>query len=161
MSETCMNHIKNYWESLTTDANHFFHKKNFTEALIGYKNAMYRAEVLNNNLSDCLRLHIPFMQIYIISCNNLSNTYKELQRYNDVINIMERCIYYLLRLMTNHICNTEEIQRELQKTYINYVCFLEKYDTEKFHKNLLYKTIKEKVEQNKLEKLSRKHIQYN
>ena len=46
MSDTCMNHIEKYWQALTVANNELFNKGDFEKALSGYKDALYRAEVL-------------------------------------------------------------------------------------------------------------------
>ncbi len=73
-----MKHIEEYWETLTVSANDFSYTGNFEQALSVYQEALYRAEVLNNHRSDCSEHNIPFMQLYIICCNNLSTTYIKL-----------------------------------------------------------------------------------
>lgn len=83
MGEGCKKHIEDYWKTLTVSGNDFFYTGNFEQALSVYQEALYRAEVLSNHRSDCSEHKIPFMQLYIICCNNLSNTYIKLGKLKD------------------------------------------------------------------------------
>ena len=40
MSDTCVNHIENYWKILTEEANESFNEGNYEVALSGYLNAL-------------------------------------------------------------------------------------------------------------------------
>lgn len=143
MSDFCIEHIENYWKVLTTSANELFDKGNYKLALNTYKNALYRAEVLNNHYADCLRLKIPFIQVYIISCNNLANTYEELNQLEETENILKRTVYYLLHLKGNQKLNKGEIQAELTKASLTYVRFAEKINIGKRKQEHLLKQLKE------------------
>lgn len=145
MSETCMSHIEKYWQTLTVVNNELFNKGDFEEALSGYKDALYRAEVLNNHIPDCMRLKIPFIQVYIISCNNLANTYEELGKLEEAENIRKRTIYYLLHLAGNKNLNMDEIQSELKRATLSYMQFAEKNNTGKIKQEQLFKTLKEQL----------------
>ncbi len=121
-----MDHIENYWKETTSASNELFQKGAFEQALTGYEAALYRAEVLNNHIKDCLRLKIPFIQVYIISCNNLANTYKELGQKEEAENMLQRAVYYLLYLSDNILLDRDEIQSELHRAVLVYTGFLEK-----------------------------------
>lgn len=148
MSEACINHIEKHWQALTTSSNTIFNQGNFEKALTGYKNALYRAEVLNNHTSDCLRLKIPFIQIFIISCNNLAHTYEELGKLEESENMLKRVVYYLLHLVANKKLNHNEIQSELKRATLNYVRFAEKNNTGKIKQEKLFTALKEQLEKN-------------
>lgn len=144
MSDTCIRHIENYWKAKTTASNELFNKGHFQDALLGYKDALYRAEVLNNNLSDCIRASVPFTQVYIISCNNLANTYEELQKYEEAENMLKRVVYYLLHLSGNQDLDMNETQSELKRAALNYVRFVEKNNLGKAGQEHLFSELKER-----------------
>ncbi len=153
MSDTCMNHIERHWQALTVSSNELFNKGDFEKALSGYKNALYRAEVLNNNISECIRLKTPFVQVYIISCNNLANTYEELGNKEDAENLLKRVVYYLLHLTANKELNIDELQSELKRATLAYVNFLEKNDIVKSTQEKLFTVLKEQLLENDLIKI--------
>ncbi|MBV8327366.1 tetratricopeptide repeat protein [Chryseobacterium sp.] len=154
MSDTCMNHIENHWKALTISTNDYFNKGNFEKALAGYKDAFYRAEILNSHIPDCTRLNIPFVQVYIISCNNLANTYEELGKNEEAENMLKRVIYYLLHLAGNSILNTDQIQPELKKAAVTYIHFTEKKNKGKVKQEKLFTLLKEQL-------LEKKNISIN
>lgn len=125
MSEPCLNHIENFWKAKTKASNQLFRKGQFEEALKGYKDALYRAEVLNNHLSDCIRNRVPFIQLYVISCNNIAYTHVELKQQKEAGAMFRRVVYYLLHLLKHEHpdINTEEIQSELKRAALTYTDF--------------------------------------
>lgn len=139
MSELCLNHIENYWKAKTTTSNKLFRKGQFKEALEGYKDALYRAEVLNDHVSSCIRHHVPFVQVYVISCNNIAYTHMELKQQEQAGIVFRRVIYYLLHLLKNKHpgINADEIQSELKKATITYTDFAAE---NKGNKNVLPRT---------------------
>jgi len=127
MSDACMNHIEGYWQTLTMAANDFFNKGDFEKALEGYKDALYRAEVLNNNIEDCLRTCIPFMQVYIISCNNLAQAYQAAGQRQEAERMLKRVVYYLLHLAElEDFVQMDELRSELRRASIALLDFSEK-----------------------------------
>ncbi|MCK0159618.1 tetratricopeptide repeat protein [Allomuricauda sp. F6463D] len=144
MSDPCIQHIENYWKIKTTDSNELFNKGSFKAALTGYEEALYRAEVLNTNFADCIRVGIPFLQIYIISCNNIANTYEELHQYEKAENILKRIIYFLLHFEGNKILDSNEIQSELKRASLTYVSFTEKNNLKKLQQEHLFRKLKER-----------------
>lgn len=147
MSDTCMSHIESYWQALTLKNNELFNQGMYEQALTGYKDALYRAEVLNNNCADCIRMKIPFLQVYIISCNNLAHTYEELGHLEEAENMLKRAVYYLLHLSHQKTINSEELQSELQRATLAYVRFVEEHSTGKAKQEHLFKTLKEQMKQ--------------
>lgn len=131
MSDTCMSHIENHWKTLTITANESFEKGNLEQALLDYTDALFRAEVLNNHQQESLRLDIPFVQVFIISCNNLSATYEDLGNLDEAEKFLKRVVYYLLHITTLKTVKEDEIQRELKKAAILLLNFTKKYDREK------------------------------
>lgn len=145
MSEICINQIENYWKAKTTTSNTLFNKGLFEEALLGYKNALYRAEILNRNPSDCIRNNTPFMQIYIISCNNIANTYKELKQFEEAENTLKRVVYYLLHLSHNNNLNIDEVRKELKRATISYVNFVKENGRDQKQQETLFTVLKEQL----------------
>lgn len=123
MSEECMKHMESCWKRLTEQANEHFRIREFKQALLGYKEALYRSEMMNDHQASCIQLEIPYMQLYIISCNNLSNTYLELRQRLEAENMLKRVIYYLLHLSGDADLNKDEIQRELGRATLELVAF--------------------------------------
>ncbi|MCG8805511.1 tetratricopeptide repeat protein [Tenacibaculum finnmarkense] len=125
MSNTCITRIENYWKIKTKNANDLFNQGNYNEALTYYTDALYRAEVLTKNTRTCNNVGIPFMQVYMISCNNLANTYKELGNPKQAVRMLKNSVYYLLHLIEKNKNDTQEIQLELRRATLNYFSFTE------------------------------------
>ncbi|EHQ41222.1 undecaprenyl diphosphate synthase family protein [Myroides odoratus] len=123
MSDTCINHLERYWKTLTVSSNEKFNQENYLEALEGYKEALYRAEVLNNHWELCMRLKIPVIQVYIISCNNLAHTHEELQELHQAHAYLKRVIYFLIHLVEHIAITTESIQGDLKQALLAYADF--------------------------------------
>ncbi|MDR7131903.1 tetratricopeptide (TPR) repeat protein [Algoriphagus sp. 4150] len=147
MSDTCMSHIENHWKALTLTANDCFNKEDFEKALSGYKEALYRAEVLNDHQENCQQLDIPFMQVFIISCNNLSNTYQKLGQYDAAEIMLKRAVHYLLHLSTQAHINMNELHHELKRASITLFNFKGEKIGEKEQEKLL-RNIKEQLAEN-------------
>ncbi|WP_103071786.1 tetratricopeptide repeat protein [Aquimarina sediminis] len=145
MSEVCIKHIANYWKAKTTISNRLFNQGKFKEALLGYKDALYRAEVLNMNQEDCIRDKVPFMQIYIISYNNLANVYKELKQQEEAENTLKRVVYYLLYLVGTDCIDVNEIQKELKRATVSYLDFVEKNGGDKTQREKLFPILKNQL----------------
>ncbi|WP_106790850.1 hypothetical protein [Aquimarina sp. Aq78] len=145
MSELCTNQIENYWKAKITTSNILFNKGKLDQALLGYKDALYRAEILNINQSDCIRDNIPFIQIYIISCNNIANTYKELKQYEEAENTLKRVVYYLLHLSSNNDLNINEIKAELKRATIAYVNFVKENGGDRKQQETLFTVLREQL----------------
>lgn len=138
MSDTCVNHIKNYWKILTSDAHKHFKEGNYETALDNYLNALYRAEVLNNNSLDCVRLKVPFVQLYLLSCNNLANCYQKMERINETCEMLKKSIIFLLRFSNNEKIHTE-MKQKLQKTTQNFLNFTQNKNIKITDKELFVK----------------------
>lgn len=154
MNDSCIQHIENHWKSLTVSNNEFFNQGHFQKALAGYKDALYRAEILNNNVEYCLRLKIPFIQVYIISCNNLANTYEDMGQKEEAENMLKRVVYYLLHLAGNPLVKSDELQSEIKKATLAYIRFVEKTDTQKDKQEQLFKVLKEQLKDNNFIKIN-------
>lgn len=143
MSENCMHHIENHWKRLTGSANRSFNNSDLKKALADYTEALYRAEVLNNNSSDCVRLKIPFVQVYIISCNNLANTYEDLKNQKEADKILKQVIYFLLYMAKSEEVDFDEIQSELKTATLNYVSFSKRSKTKFTQDDVLLHLLKD------------------
>lgn len=143
MRNSGMEHIEKHWQTLTCASNVYFEEGNYQHALSGYEEALCHAEQLNNYIGDCIRLKIPFIQVYIISCNNIANTYKELNKHEDAEKMLERIVYYLLHVANNKKLNFDEIQAELKRSTLAYVSFVEKTIHGKRKQEQIFQVIKE------------------
>lgn len=85
------------------------------------------------------------MQIYIISCNNLANTYEKLDAINEAEDILKRVVYYLLHIINNNKINIEEGKSELKKAIITYNYFLDKNDIIRTKQKKLFSVVKEQL----------------
>lgn len=137
-----MNHIKNYWEKLTVEANKLFEKAEYFEAKEVYMNALYRAEVLNNNMDSCIESGIPFVQIYIVSCNNLASTYQAIGEIERANKILRKTLFFLLYIARENVIDLDEIQSEMRKAIINYTQFLNENKLDKSQQVHLFDSIK-------------------
>lgn len=145
MSDNCMNHIERYWKELTVSSNEYFNNGELAKALSGYKEALYRAEVLNNHIADCMRLKIPFIQVYIISCNNLANTYQDMGQRDEAEKMLKRAVYFLLHMAGNEELDRDEILSELRKATVTYISFEENNDEGRSKVDHLLKTLGEQL----------------
>ncbi|MGJ8548559.1 tetratricopeptide repeat protein [Winogradskyella undariae] len=145
MSDICLNHIENYWKTRTKISNQLFEEKQFEKALIDYKNAIYRSEVLNNHPSSCKELGIPFAQIYLVSCNNLINTYEELGNLSEVENMLKRKIYFILHFKNSEHTDKTILQSELSRAALAYLNFTEQEGGHNKKQTQLYKTLKSEI----------------
>jgi len=119
-----MEQEEKYWQSITVSNNRLYDAGKFEQALLGYKDALGRAEVLNTHMMDCIRLDIPFVQLYIISCTNLLNTYEVLGYIAEAEMMLNRMLYYLLHLSENETLDKHLIQAELRRVTIIYHDFI-------------------------------------
>lgn len=134
-----------YWQQVTMSTNEIFENKKLDEALVGYITALQKAEELNNNMLKCIHLKIPFIQVYIISCNNLSNTYMNLGYHDKAENLLKRVVYYLLHISSDKRLNTIEVQAELKKAVLNYFNFLDKTGRDLISKEQFLRQVKERL----------------
>ncbi len=149
MSDVRIHRIALYWKAKLLASNEYFDKREYENALMGYHNTLYWASVLNEYPSDCLRLRIPYMQVYIISCNNLSNTYCALGYLEEAENMLKQVVYYLVHLSGRPGVNIEELQRELKRAGAALLSFA--WDNGgKEEQEKLFLTIKELLVKNRL-----------
>ncbi|GET45676.1 tetratricopeptide repeat protein [Capnocytophaga felis] len=154
MSDTCVNHIENYWKILTEDANESFKKGKYELALEGYLNALYRAEVLNNNLSDCFRLKVPFLQLYIVSHNNLANCYEKLNLIEKSEESLRKVVFFILYFFEKKLINQEEMNSELKKSVVTYLNFIKSNNLQMKDENLFFELLRRYTKETELQKLN-------
>ncbi|WP_179334099.1 tetratricopeptide repeat protein [Winogradskyella costae] len=145
MSDICLNHIENYWKTKTRTSNKLFEENQFKKAIIGYKNALYRSEVLNNYPSNCKDLKIPFSQIYLISCTNLINTYEALGNLLEAENMLKRKILFILHFKNSKNTDKTILQSELRRAALAYLNFTEQQGHSEDKQKHLYKTLKSHI----------------
>lgn len=137
--------IEQYWQTLTLSSNVLYNADKFEEVLSSYQCALASAELLNNHLTDCICLEIPVMQVYIISCNNLANTYIALGDFEQADRMLKRVLYYLLHLVVHAQLDQNEIQSELKRAASAYQQFAEKTNMEKHKRALFFDLFKEQL----------------
>lgn len=145
MGDIDIDHTAKVWEEKTTAANNLFSNEIFEEALFGYHEALYYAEILNKNFANCINANIPFIQLYIISCNNLANTYLELNQNDQAENMFRRVIYYLLNFSEQVEVKTGAVHRELNRAVIIYTDFINRSGNEKQNQQELFREVKEQL----------------
>lgn len=120
MSDTCLKHVEQAWKLKTEKSNELFMDQRFEESLAGYEEALFRAELLNNYHRETIRLGIPLLQIFAISCNNIVFTCEEMGLLNKGEKMLRRVIYFLLFHLKKIGANGDEIQCELKMAMMNY-----------------------------------------
>ncbi|MNG61610.1 Tetratricopeptide repeat protein [compost metagenome] len=145
MANSDLRAIERYWQTLTLSSNALYNADKFEEALFSYQCALASAELLNNHLTDCIYLEVPVMQVYIISCNNLANTYIALGDFEQADRMLKRVLYYLLHLVVHVQLDQNEIQSELKRAISAYQQFAEKTNMEKHKRALFFDLFKEQL----------------
>lgn len=121
-----MKQVEAYWKIYTDTANQHFTKGELMNALDNYKKALEKAEELNRHIPDCVELQLPFIQVFIISCNNLSYSYEELGKLKKAEDLLKRSVYYLLHLSHVPLVDRDELQHELKRASLAYMEFTKK-----------------------------------
>lgn len=140
-----MKHIERYWQKLTVDANDLFAGGDLDRALTAYRTAMVRAEILCKHIPECLKLKIPFIQVYIISCNNMAFTYERLGIQEEAEAMLKQAVYFLLKVSNCPQLNFEEIQSELRKATLAYMQVLQKSKAGEIKQQQLYSKLNEEL----------------
>ncbi len=94
MSTTDLIHIENDWKNVTITGNNLVNTA-VKKALLNYKIALNKAEKLMEHQFKCSKLKIPVTHIFIISCNNLSETYSLIKKWDKAEKLLKRSIYYI------------------------------------------------------------------
>ncbi len=132
MSEACVKHVELAWKVKTTIANQYFNDGNYDLALMGYLEALARAEVLKNNGFQNLKF-IPLVQIMVISYTNLSNTYLELKDYKNAKSMYTGTICFLIAILHSKGKNKENIKSVMgafRNVFLSYSTFLKQIGKE-------------------------------
>lgn len=145
MANSDLRAIERYWQTLTLSSNLLYNADKFEEALLSYQCALASVELLNNHLTDCIYLEVPVIQVYIISCNNLANTYIALGDFEQADRMLKRMLYYLLHLVVHAQLDQNEIQSELKRATSAYQQFAEKTNMEKPKRALFFDLFKEQL----------------
>lgn len=144
MSESCIAHIEFAWKEKTNVANVLFKAKKFEGASLAYKEALYRAEVLNNHQALAQKMNIPFMQVFTISCNNLAFAYEELREMEEGKKMLERVILYLLCLLRKKDTDKQNVKNELEIAFLNYNNFANKHNIQVAEQKELFLKIQQR-----------------
>jgi tetratricopeptide (TPR) repeat protein len=126
MSEGCAKHIEEAWKQKTVASNELFNHGKYDAALNGYTEALLKAETLNSNDEDALRAGIPLVQVFIISCNNMANTYEELGQLDKAEKMLRRSVYFVIHLINHYSGERAEslhLESELKRTMLAYSNF--------------------------------------
>ena len=143
-------HVEEAWKSRTMTSNALFNSGKYEESLVGYEQALSRAEVLNNYMEAALGVGIPCIQTFVISCNNIAYTYEKLGRFDNGAKMLKRSIYFLLLKSKNSNVNGSEIQAELKRALLNYMDYAERNALEFIDVDKVFSDIQEQLETNKV-----------
>ena len=103
-----------------------FNQGKLNDVLNGYTEALIRAETLNSNEEDALLADIPFVQVFIISCNNMANTYEELGQLEKAEKMLCKSVYFVVYLLNHYSDERAEslhLENELKRTVLAYTNF--------------------------------------
>ncbi|MFC5046352.1 hypothetical protein ACFSTE_03950 [Aquimarina hainanensis] len=131
MSTSELLHIENQWKVYTISGNALFSKGKFEKAIIHYTKAFSEASKLVRHMFSSLQFGIPIVSTFIISCNNLSNTYWEIGKLNEADTLYRRAIFFIVYLSENqnvHQNLDATIRREFPRVLLTYNAFCEKTD---------------------------------
>lgn len=120
MSHTCLQHIEEAWKLKTNASNKLFSAGKYNASLLGYEEALCRAEVLNQHLKKVMTIGIPFIQIFAISCHNIAFTYEKMGLPHKGEKMLQRVVYFLVFQHEKSKHNSREIQSELKRAMLNY-----------------------------------------
>lgn len=126
MSDKCIKHIEEAWKLKTEFANQLFDDGAYQESILPYEEALYRAEVLNNNMKKAIETGIPYLQIYAISCNNIAFTYEKMADVEKGEKMLKRVLFYLLLKIEQGDSHNPEIQSELKRAMLTYSEYAER-----------------------------------
>lgn len=143
MSDSCIISLENQWKTKTVAANALFNKTEYVTAMEGYNEALYKAEALNMHSTDCLRVDVPYVQIFIISCNNLAYTFEAMGDFEAADKMLKRSVYYLLSLVNNKNSKPQVILAELKRATLAYSAFTDEQANENHKKEQVFEHLKE------------------
>lgn len=125
MSNRSAKFIEESWKRKTSAANDLFLADQLPEALVLYLEALRLAEWLVEQATDGLLADIPVIHMFVISCNNLFNTYVGLNDYVLAEAMLRRNVYFLLHQNSLHKTDTS-LQHEIRNAFLAYALFCRK-----------------------------------
>ena len=128
MNTTICLKIEAEWQHLTGYANTNFQGGAFEEALKSYQLALDKAVQLTSEEKSCSFAEIPYIQIYIISINNLVHTYEELGQYVKCKELLKRVVDYLLYIRQNETTDQLVAGLELRRAQGYYHMMMKRLD---------------------------------
>ena len=99
--------------------------------------------MLNERGSEATRKGIPFMQIFVISCNNIAFTYEEMGEVESCKKMLERVIYYFLFLSREGQANDAALQNELKRAFLTFKDFSDRHGLEFQAQQKIFDAIRE------------------
>jgi hypothetical protein len=138
MSQTDLLYLENEWKELTKAGNDLC-PKTTEQALIKYRSALAKAEKLMQYLNKCIASKIPVMPIFLISCNNLAETYCKLEKWDKADKMLKRGIFYIefLRKKELHPDAEKVFHKWLFKQLLLYKEFTVRSDQHEKYKALI------------------------
>jgi hypothetical protein len=100
--------------------------------------------VLNNHQADAIEKGISFIQVFVISCNNIAFTYEEMGEIEKCKKMLKRVIYYFLFLSKGQ-ADVSIIQNELKLALLAYKDFADKNALEPQDQQMVFDNIQEHV----------------
>ena len=127
MSSYCILHIKEAWELKTKSGDKLMKSGNYKEALEFYKEALYRAEVLNLHTYACRSIKVSFMSLLVSSFKNIIHIYERMNCIEQAEEMMKKMIAYIIKLFKNKEITEQEYQTEIKVALVSYTDFINKY----------------------------------
>lgn len=121
--------LERQWRDHTDAANTLFNSNRHAEAAEGYASALVSAETLNRHPVSALRAGLPIVQIFVLSCQNLSNALVELDRLAEADALMRRSVHFLIHSIEDKATAADvrdEAIREVGRALIAYAEFVER-----------------------------------
>lgn len=143
-----LKYVEEAWKSRTNTSNGLFNEGRFEESLLGYEQALSRAEVLNNYMEAAMGIGIPSIQTFVISCKNVAFTYEKLDRFDKGAKMLKRSLYFLWLKSEDLNLNGNEIQAELKRALLNYMDYSERNALELNDVDKLFSDIQEQLKTN-------------
>ncbi len=142
MSDSCILSLEDQWKTKTVTANALFNETKYNSAIKEYNKA-YKAEALNIHSTDCLRVNVPYVQILIISCNNIVYTFEAMGELDLAEKMLKRSVYYLLSIVNCKNSQADIIQSELKRATLAYSEFINKKGIKNLRKEKIFEHLKE------------------
>ena len=118
--------LENTWKTHTNAGNNQFRNGCFMKALLFYEKALEIAKLINRHKEKCKQASIPFIQVFIISFNNMANTYEELGKPERTEKLLKRVVYFLLTLSEQGLVSNEVLHNEMRLSMINFSDYAKK-----------------------------------